>query len=233
MQQDLPRRILVVGRGSLLCRGIGQVLGGGGIAIRALEDPCLEQAPQLLLDYWPDAVLVDAQLADASAFALCREISAAHRHVPVLVLTALDWPRDIALAYRAGAHGLVLKSAPAADYLAALDRVMGSESAFTRDQRKAARAWERDVALPLLELSDRERQVVEKIAAGKNNRDAADELGITQSTVERHVSNALGKVRIASRTELVGFLFKHHVEEWLPNVIRLLWSNNRFPRSHA
>jgi DNA-binding NarL/FixJ family response regulator len=58
-------------------------------------------------------------------------------------------------------------------------------------------------------LSARERQVLSLIAAGKTNREIAAELGISEHTVARHVSNIFTKIGVSTRTAASAFAFEH------------------------
>jgi len=60
-----------------------------------------------------------------------------------------------------------------------------------------------------VELSSRERQVLNLVAAGKTNRQIASQLGISEHTVARHVSNIFNKIRVSSRTAASAFAFEH------------------------
>jgi DNA-binding CsgD family transcriptional regulator len=58
-------------------------------------------------------------------------------------------------------------------------------------------------------LSARERQVLSLIAAGKTNREIAAELGISEHTVARHISNIFTKIGVSTRTAASAFAFEH------------------------
>jgi len=60
-------------------------------------------------------------------------------------------------------------------------------------------------------LSARERQVIELVAEGKTNRAIAEELSISERTVDRHVSNILLKLELPSRSAATAYAYQHHL----------------------
>jgi NarL family two-component system response regulator LiaR len=77
--------------------------------------------------------------------------------------------------------------------------------------RSVARARTRQSCFPGHDLSAREREVLGLMTQGLSNRAIAQRLIISQSTVEFHVSNILGKLRVASRTEAVAVAVQHRL----------------------
>ena len=210
--QRFGPRLLVIAQGPVLQWGLRDLLNAaGGVA----EFSDLTSPPLLLTlldEHPPDVLLIDAQLPNSSAFHLCHHVRTVRPHIPVLLLTNLDWDREVGLACWAGATGLVMKNASVEEFIGTLKRALGREEAFTPAQRVKAQNWERSVGAPLRSLSQREHQVLRMLVDAKHNTEIAVALGISENTVENHVSSILTKLQVSSRTELLAFLLRHHVE---------------------
>jgi len=111
---------------------------------------------------------------------------------PAIILwTAYDYPQYAAFAYRAGAAGFVVKTAPTAELVEAIRRVAAGGSHFSSRPD-----------LGTLPLSSREREVLERIVDGRSNDEIGGELGVATRTVEAHLTRLFERYDVRSRTEL-------------------------------
>ena len=134
------------------------------------------------------------------------------RLADVLVLTTFDLDEYVFGALRAGASNFLLKSAEAADLLAAerggprrgSDRA-GGHPAPDRRVRRAARLPRQEAARPtpdlLTTLTRREREVLRRLGEGLTNAQIAIRLGMAEATVKTHVSRLLGKLGMSNRVQ--------------------------------
>jgi DNA-binding NarL/FixJ family response regulator len=113
-------------------------------------------------------------------------------------------------AMRAGARGYVLKGAHHEDILQAIRAVAGGQAIFgpgiaTRMMHffEALAAAPSPAATAFPELSEREREVLQLIAAGASNKEIADRLVISGKTVSNHITNIFGKLQVADRAEAI------------------------------
>jgi DNA-binding NarL/FixJ family response regulator len=134
----------------------------------------------------------------------------------VIVMTAHDEDRLMVEAVEAGASGFLSKDLPADEILratkaAADGEVLIDPATLTRLLAQVAREREeqRDAMALLDDLTERERQILQLLAQGKRNDDIAAELFISPQTVQTHVRNILGKLRVHSKLEAVAFAVKH------------------------
>jgi DNA-binding NarL/FixJ family response regulator len=134
----------------------------------------------------------------------------------VIVMTAHDEDRLMVEAVEAGASGFLSKDMPADEILSAAKAAADGEvlidpATLTRLLAQVAREREeqRDAMVLLGDLTERERQILQLLAAGKRNDDIAAELFISPQTVQTHVRNILGKLRVHSKLEAVAFAVKH------------------------
>jgi DNA-binding NarL/FixJ family response regulator len=115
-----------------------------------------------------------------------------------ILLTTYDDEEDIYRGLEAGASGYLLKDAAPAELVDSIRKVHAGRKAISPPvaERLAAR-----LAVP--ELSDREREVLDLVAAGKSNKQIAKALGIADGTVKVHVANILAKLGAQGRSEAV------------------------------
>ena len=158
-------------------------------------------AVTLTLELQPDVVLMDLQMPGRSGIEATREISRQAPDVKVLVLTMFEDDDSVFAAMRAGARGYLLKGADQDDVERAIRTVAAGEAVF--GAAVASRLLGYFAAPPATtfpELTEREREVLELLASGRNNQAIADELVLSLKTVRNHVSNVFAKLRVADRT---------------------------------
>ena len=155
----------------------------------------------------PDVVLMDVKMPGISGLEATQSILRGSPSVGVIMVTMLEADDSVFAAMRAGARGYVLKGADQSEMLRAIRAVAVGEALFGPDI--AARLMRFFAALEpggsdaFPELTQRESQVLYRIAQGYNNARIARELGISQKTVRNHVSNVLGKLQVADRAEAI------------------------------
>jgi DNA-binding NarL/FixJ family response regulator len=144
----------------------------------------------------PDIVIQDIRLGEESGLRmLTGERSTGGRpdgSRPAIILwTAYDYPQYAAFAYRAGAAGFVVKTAPTAELVEAIRRVAAGGLHFS--SRPDLGTWS---------LSSREREVLERVVEGRSNDEIGGDLGVTTRTVESHLTRLFERYGVHSRTEL-------------------------------
>ncbi|HWQ14210.1 MAG TPA: response regulator transcription factor [Roseiflexaceae bacterium] len=172
----------------------------------------------------PDVVLLDLELPGMDGVAALREMRARLPEVRALIFTAFDTDERILGAVQAGAQGYLLKGAPREELFQAIRVVHSGGSllqpvvaarlirAFGRTEgrglRTEAGGRESSVLSPqssaLAEsLTERELEVLQLLARGRQNKEIAGELSISERTVKFHVSAILAKLGVGNRTEAV------------------------------
>jgi DNA-binding NarL/FixJ family response regulator len=196
-------RVLVVDDHELFRRGVIETLhAAGDFAIEA-EASTARDAIRLARLHLPELILLDLGLPDGSGLDAVAEI---HRACPVsrIVVLTVNADEDALLrALREGAAGYMLKGVGADELVRALRAVVAGEgyvspTMATRLLRELGEVREAD---PLAALSEREREVLTGIAAGRTNREIATELHLTEKTVKYYVTNVLVKLQVRNRVE--------------------------------
>ena len=159
----------------------------------------------------PDVILMDLVMPEMDGIEATRRITAEQQGVRILVLTSFAADDKVFPAIKAGALGYILKDSGPAELVQAIHHVYQGQPSL-----------EPSIALKLLQevshppqrpptpdpLSERELEVLRLLAQGKSNREIADQLAITELTVRTHVSNILGKLHLASRTQAALYALK-------------------------
>ena len=151
----------------------------------------------------PDVVLMDLVMPQLDGIGAISRIKASHPEVQVVALTSFIEEEKVTAALEAGASGFILKDAEADDVAAAVRAAHNDEvhldPAAARILAKGMRT--RSTAPPVEPLTERELEVLALVGRGRSNKEIATDLGITERTARTHVSNILGKLGLASRTQ--------------------------------
>jgi DNA-binding NarL/FixJ family response regulator len=177
-----------------------------------------EEAIALAEEVLPDVVLMDIVFKGGgmSGIEATRKIKEASPSTKVVVMTAHDDDRLLVEAVEAGASGFLSKDEAAQEVLAAAKAAADGEvlidpTTLTRLLAQVAREREaqRDALKLLNDLTEREREILQLLAEGKRNDGIAKQLYISPQTVQTHVRNILGKLRVHSKLEAVSFAVKN------------------------
>ncbi len=148
----------------------------------------------------PDVLLLDLEMPDLDGVQVLQALAERGSPVRVLVFTAYDADAQVVGAVEAGAQGYLLKGAPREEIFRAVRTVAGGGVWI---QPQVARKLVRHIRGNVELLTPREREVLQLMAQGLANRQIGARLGITERTVKLHVSNILGKLGAANRTDAV------------------------------
>jgi len=155
----------------------------------------------------PDVVLMDVRMPGASGVEATRELTATAPTIGVLMLTMLEDDTSVFAAMRAGARGYILKGAAPEEIVRAIEAVAAGEAIFgaalARRMSHFFTAGRSGEAHPFPELTTRERDVLDRMAAGEANPTIADKLGLSEKTVCNNVSAVLAKLLVADRAQAI------------------------------
>jgi DNA-binding NarL/FixJ family response regulator len=162
----------------------------------------------------PDVAILDVKMPKLTGLQATREIREQAPDVSVLILSMYDDERYLFEALKAGASGYVLKAQADSDLLEAVRAVARGEPFLTP---KAQQALIKDVlggaAGHADELTPREQEVVKLVAEAHTNKEIAVILHLAEKTVENHRSNAMRKLGMRDRVELVRYAIKRGLIE--------------------
>ncbi len=165
-----------------------------------------EEALTLFEKQRPDVVLLDLEMPGMDGVEVIRQLRKRSPGVRIVVFTAFDTDERILSALQAGAKGYLLKGAPRSELFEAI-RVVHQGGSLLQPvvaSRLLNQIAEPDSdTFPLEELTPREKDALMLLAQGKQNKEIAAELHITERTVKFHISSILAKLGAGNRTEAV------------------------------
>ncbi len=209
-----PIRVVVADDHAIVREGIRTVLeqaedievvaeaSNGGDALTAVDK------------HGPDVLLLDISMPGMSGLEVAARLRTERPTTRVLILSVYDDADYVLEAVRSGAHGYLRKDSPPAELRAAVRAVRAGEEYFSAPVagrlsaalREEQERKEHDARFA--QLTERERDVLRLIAAGRTNKEAASELGISHRTVETHREHLMKKLDAHSVAELIRFALK-------------------------
>ena len=206
MSQPTRIRILIVEDHAIVRKGVRNLLSLEPDMLVVGEAATGRQAVELAGTLKPDVILMDLVMPELDGIQAIRQIKEKNPDARVLVLTSFATDEKIFPAIKAGALGYLLKDSDPAELVAAIRQVNAGECPLSPIiARKVLQEMSLvDKGLPGSQvLSEREVEVLRLVAQGKSNKQIADKLVLSLSTVRVHVSNILGKLHLASRTQAI------------------------------
>jgi DNA-binding NarL/FixJ family response regulator len=160
----------------------------------------------------PDVILMDLRMPEMDGVTAISALAAAECPARVLVLTTYDTDSDVLSAIEAGATGYLLKDAPPADLFRAVRSAASGEAVLSPSVATRVVGQMRgaggSVSSPAGEpISARELEVLELVARGASNRDAAARLFISEATVKTHLMHVYSKLGVNDRAAAVAEAF--------------------------
>lgn len=152
----------------------------------------------------PDIVLLDIQMPELNGVAVAQQLARTHPEVKIIMLTMYREDQHLVDAIQAGARGYLLKDADADELIAVLTRVQHGESAIdpaltTRVFDAIRRLSARDAQIEA--LTEREREILQLVAAGHDNKTIAARLHLSEKTVGNRLSEIFQKLGVSNRTQ--------------------------------
>jgi DNA-binding NarL/FixJ family response regulator len=166
-----------------------------------------QEAIDEALEKQPDVAIIDLQLPDLSGIQVTREITRQSPHVAVLVLTMADDDESVFAAMRAGARGYFLKGATRDDLTRGIHAVAAGEAIFSPAVATRVIAYfthtqpQQCAAFP--QLTNRELDVLQLLAAGDANAVIARKLVLSDKTIRNNISNIFTKLQVADRAQAI------------------------------
>jgi len=210
MNPSLQHTILLVDDHPMMRHGIRQMLELEDDFEIVGEASHGEEALTLIEPLRPDLVLLDNNMPQMNGIETLRQLRAMHYSGKVLLFTVSDAEDDIRDALRLDADGYLLKDMEPellVQYIRdALHGALVISPGLTQVMAQALRSPPRQA---MVELTERERQVLKTIASGFSNKVIGHKLGITEGTVKVHVKNLLHKLGLRSRVEAAVWAMEH------------------------
>ena len=204
MSKEQSIKVLVVDDHAIIRKGIRAMLDLVPDIELVGEAENGAQAVKLEQELAPDVILMDLMMPEMDGIAAIKEIKKQRPKARILVLTNFAGEDMIFPAIKAGAVGYHLKDSSPEALIEAIRQVSeGVASLHPSIAKKVLDELHNSDRQKLSEepLTQRELDVLRRIAQGRENKEIADDLVISEATVRTHVSNILGKLHLASRTQ--------------------------------
>jgi DNA-binding NarL/FixJ family response regulator len=216
-----PIRVLIVDDHALFRRGLVMVLEQEKDIDLVGEAGDGAEAVQIAQDTMPDVVLMDVRMPRRGGIEATSQIKAIAPHTKILMLTISDEEADLYDAIKAGASGYLLKEISIDEVASAVRQVNAGQSMISPSMASKlltefatmVKKTDEKPAAAQPRLTEREMEVLRLVAKGRNNRDIAKELFISENTVKNHIRNILEKLHLHSRMQAVVYAVREKLLE--------------------
>ena len=207
MTDHHPIKVLIVDDHPLVRQGLHSVLSAANDVAVTGETGDGRTAVKLAAELQPDVIIMDLQLPGLHGIDATREIVAAQPRPAVLVLTMFEDDDMVFAAMSAGAAGYLLKGANGADIITAVRAAAAGHAVFGAALAQRLRAWfapsPQPQEPPFPQLTQREREILDGVAAGLTNGQIGQQMFLSAKTVANNVSNILAKLHLAERAQAI------------------------------
>ena len=166
------------------------------------------EAVAAVREHRPDVVIMDVQMPELNGIEATRQVVADHPGTGVLVLTMGEDDGTVLAALRAGARGYLRKGAEQDEIVRAVTTVHEGGVVFgaslaARIAEVLAPTTTQATDRPFPELTERETEILDRIAAGRSNGQIASELFLSPKTIRNNVTHILAKLQATDRAEII------------------------------
>ena len=197
-------------------RGVAELINAAPDLEVVGEASTARQARGRIAATAPAVAVLDVRLPDGSGIDLCRDIRSEHPGIHCLMLTAYDDDEALRAAVLAGASGYVLKDIRGQGLVESIRKVAAGRSLIDPALSQRVVQSTQSESRPSLDLSLRERQVLDLIAEGLTNRQIGDRLELAEKTVKNYVSGLLSKLGMERRTQAAVYASLHSQRDQRP-----------------
>ncbi len=172
----------------------------------------------------PDLVLLDLDMPVMSGTEALAQMLAANRELPVVMLTVSEDAEDLKEAFVLGARGYLVKNIDAEYLVNSVRQVVAGESVMSPEMTSKFVNGIRAKHLSLMpevrpetvkSLTERERQILGCLAQGASNREMANLLNMSESTVKAHLQRIMRRFDFSSRVQAAVFAAERHMDRYL------------------
>ena len=207
-------KVMLVDDHALIREGIKQLLEFDG-SIEVIEQAsdgieCLER----LKTVRPDILLLDINMPKMNGIEVLEALKAKKDPVKVLILTVHSEVEYLVKAVDIGANGYILKDSGSVELKQAIMDIINNDSYIQPSLIPAlnSRLINRDMDKEKLKsLTKREVEILAQVASGMFNKEIANNLGISESTVKNHISNIFKKIDVSDRTQAAVFAIRNNI----------------------
>ncbi|MEB3223410.1 MAG: response regulator transcription factor [Candidatus Sericytochromatia bacterium] len=198
-----PIRVVVVDDHPMVLRGTCEMLEAAPDLAVVARGRDGDEALAHVAAHRPDVLVVDVQMPRRDGLSVVRELRSRGDGTGIVMLTSADDETTILRALQAGANGYLLKTADEDEMQRAVRLVAAGKPAILQPEVAQAMMASWKTAGGEEPLSEREVEILKTLAKDLSNKEIAARLGISDRTVQQHLSNIFSKLGVASRTGAV------------------------------
>jgi len=200
-----PTSVIIIDDHALFRRGVSQMISADPTFVVIGEAASGAEGLLLVEQLKPDLALIDLNMKGMNGIETLSRIKEAKLESKCIVLTVSDAEADLLEALRAGADGYLLKDMEPEDLCDNLKKAMSGvtvlHESLTEILKNALISPSLSRSEEEVSLTEREREILECLANGLNNKTIARSLGISDTTVKVHIKHLLSKLKLTSRLE--------------------------------
>lgn len=200
-------QILIVDDHPMFRDGVNQTLSAQPDMDVVGEATTAAEAVQKAAELLPDVVLLDITIPGGGLNAV-RQIAATSPVSKIVMLTASEAEEDVLTALKGGARGYILKGLSGGELVKIVRDVYAGDAYVTPALAASLLSdmtggWkkEKPATNPLDELTEREHQILKRVAEGRSNKEIANELALSEKTIKHYMTNILQKLQVRNRVE--------------------------------
>ena len=202
-------QVIVVGDDRLVTESLRTILEiGAEIEVLAVGHSA-DEAVELFTRFQPDVLLMDIRMGNQTGIDAAKAIFTKYPQAAILLLTTFSDEEYIREALQIGVKGYLIKQ-NLADIIPAIKAVAKGQSVFGNEvaDKLSTILTTAPKKIPI-KLTNRETEILEQIAEGKNNKEIAEALFLSEGTVRNYISQLLDKLDVRDRTQLAIYYYKN------------------------
>lgn len=209
-------RILIVDDHTMVRDGLSRLLSGESDMTVVGQTGFGKEGISMCQGLKPDVVILDFSLPDMDGLEVTRQITDLGLPCRILILTMYSSEEYATRLIKAGAAGFVVKAAPADELLTAIRKVAGKGGIYVSPpilEKMVGRMGHPQEDIPEALLSNREMQVLVRLAKGESTREVSEALSLSLSTVETYRSRILDKLSLRNNSDITRFAIRRGLIE--------------------
>jgi two-component system, NarL family, response regulator LiaR len=159
----------------------------------------------------PDVILMDLMMPEMDGIEATRAILAEHPDIKIIAMTSFEEEKLVNGVLAAGAISYLLKNVTADELSKAIRDAVTGRSTLSPEAARVLIQETRQTDQPWLDLTEREREVLNLVVQGQSNHQIAEAMVISIATVKAHISSILSKLNVSSRAEAIAYAHNHKI----------------------
>lgn len=169
------------------------------------------EAVHLCHEKQPDVILMDLMMPEMDGIVATQAILAECPQIKIIAMTSFEDEKLVQGVLAAGAISYLIKNVTSDELAKAIRDAVSGKPTLSPEAAKVLIQATRPTKQPLVDLTEREQEVLKLVVQGLSNQQIADSLFISITTVKAHISNILSKLGVSSRAEAIAYALKHNL----------------------